>query len=134
MARGNAGGCKSTNKSDKANRPAGRRTGGKKMIIKSMIKEPNYRSIIAVTPEHLYNAWKRGNTLHFCILSNEEKKPLMDVVDYFTVYIENGEIQIVADNVTLTLYSHDELINTIRCAFPDDWHDITTIIETLLYI
>ena len=112
------------------------------MIIKSMIKEHNYRSIIALTHEHLYNAWKRGDTLHFYILSNanEEKKPwpaFMDVIGYFTVYIENGEIQLVIDDVNLTLYSHDELINTIRCAFPDnddDWHDIITILETLLYI
>ena len=109
------------------------------MIIKSIIQEPNYRSVIALSHGRLYNAWKRGNTLHFYILSNEDRKhwsALMDVVNYFTVYIENGEIQLVTDDVTLTLYSHDELINTIRCAFPDDddWHDITTILETLLYV
>ena len=110
------------------------------MIIKSIIKEHNYRSIIALTHEHLYNAWMRGDTLHFYILSNDKVTDAIyhfpDVVDYFTVRIENGEIQLKADDVTLTLYSHDELINAIRCAFPDDdsWHDIITILETLLYI
>lgn len=108
------------------------------MIIESMIGEHNYCGMVASTHEHVYNAWMRGNTLHFYILSNAERKhwsALMDVVNYFTIYIENGEIQLVTDDVALTLYSHDELINTIRCAFPDDddWHDIMTILETLLY-
>ena len=109
------------------------------MIIKSIIRKHNYRSVIALTHEHLYNAWIRGNTLHFYTLSNEDRKhwpALRDVVYYFTVHIENGEIQLKADDATLTLYSHDELINTIRCIFSDDdnWHDIITIIDTLLYV
>ena len=101
------------------------------MIIESMIRECNYCSMIAYTPEHVYNAWMRRNTLHFYLLSNDK---LTDVIYYFTACIEDGEIQLVVDDVTLTLCSHDELVNTIRCAFPDDWHDVMTIIETLLYV
>ena len=106
------------------------------MVIQLLKREHNYCSMLASTPECVYNAWKRGNTLHFYILSNDTATVniFRDVVDYFTVQIENGEIKLVIDGVAFTLYSHDELINTIRCAFPDDdWHDIITIIETLLY-
>lgn len=101
------------------------------MIIESMIREHNYLGIVASTPEHVYNAWKRGNTLHFYVLSNDKKS---DILKYFTVRIEAGEIQLIAENEALTLYSHNELINTIRGAFHDDWHDIVTIIDTLLYV
>ena len=101
------------------------------MIIESMIKEYNYCSMVAFTPEHVYNAWIRGNTLYFYILSDDK---ITDVIYHFTVHIENGEIQLETDDVAFTLYSHDELVNAIRCAFPDEWHDVTTIIETLLYI
>ena len=101
------------------------------MIIESMIREHNYCSIVAFTHEHVYNAWKRGSILHFYILSRDA---VTDVVYHFDVYIENGEIHLMADDVALTLYSHDELINTIRCAFYERWHDIITIIETLLYV
>ena len=101
------------------------------MIIESMIREHRYCSVVAYTPEYVYNAWKRANTLHFYILSNDK---ITDVIYYVTARIENGEIQLVIDDMAMTLYSHDELINTIRCAFPDDWHDVITIIETLLYV
>ena len=101
------------------------------MIIESMIREKNYCSIVAFTPEHVYNAWIRVNTLHFYILSHDK---ITDVIYHFTAHIENGEIHLMADGEAFTLYSHDELINTIRCAFPDDWHDIITILETLLYV
>ena len=100
------------------------------MIIESMIRKHKHCGIVAYTPEHVYNAWVRGNTLHLYILSNDS---ITDVINYFTARIEDGEIQLVIDDVAMTLYSHDELINTIRCAFPEDWHDIMTIIETLLY-
>ena len=106
------------------------------MIIESMRREKNFCGMVAYTPEHVYNAWKRGNTLHFYILSNEYRKPwptFSDVVGNFTACIKNGEIQMLVDGEAMTLYSHDELINLIRCAFPDDWHDVATIIETLLY-
>ena len=104
------------------------------MIIESMIKERNYHSIVALAHEHVYDAWKRGDTLYFYILSSDK---ITNVIYHFTVRIGNGEIQLMSDDVTLTLYSHDELINAIRCAFPDDdddWHDIMTILETLLYV
>ena len=99
------------------------------MIIESMIRKHNYCSMVAYTPEVVYNAWKRGNTLHFYVISNDK---LTNVIHYFTARIENGEIQLVIDNVALTLYSHDELISVIKGAFPDDWHDVITILETLL--
>ena len=101
------------------------------MIIESMIRERKYCSIVAYTPEHVYNAWMRGNTLHLYILSNDT---ITDVAGYITARTKNGEIQLTVDDVALTLYSHDELINTIRRAFPDDVHDIITIVETLLYV
>ena len=101
------------------------------MIIESMIREQNRCGIVAYTPEHVYNAWMRGNTLHLYILSNET---ITDVINYFTARIENGKIRVVIADVAMTLYSHDELINAIYHAFPDDWHDVITIIETLLYV
>ena len=101
------------------------------MIIESLIREHRYCGIVAYTSEHVYNAWMRGNTLHLYILSNKE---ITDVIYYFTARIENGEIQLVIDDVALTLYSHDELVNTIKCALHDDWHDVITILETLLYL
>ena len=101
------------------------------MIIESMIRERKYCSIVASTHEHVYNAWKRGNNLRFYVLSNKA----FDVVYHFlTARIENGEIQLVIDDVAMTLYSHDELINAIYHAFPDDWRDVMTIIATLLYV
>ena len=101
------------------------------MIIQSMIKEPNYHSIIAITPEHLYNAWKRGDTLHFYILSNDKKS---DVLNHFTAHTENGKIKLMLDDVALTLDSNDELINTVKYAFSDDMHNVITILETLFYV
>ena len=95
------------------------------MIIESI----NKRNIVALAHEHVYNAWMRANTLHFYVISNDKA----EVINQFTACIENGEIHAVIDDVAMTLYSHDELINTIRCAFPDDWHDVITIVETLLY-
>ena len=101
------------------------------MIIESMIREHNYCGIVASTHEHIYNAWKRGNNLRFYVLSNTA----FDVIyRFFTVRIENGEMRTVIDDVAMTLYSHDELINTVKCAFPDNWYDVTTILETLLYV
>lgn len=99
----------------------------KKMIINSMIREHNFCGIVASTHEHVYNAWMRGDTMHFYVLSDR------DVTSHFIARIKNGKIKLVIDGVAFTLYSHDELMNTIRCAFPDEWHDIKTIIETLLY-
>ena len=101
------------------------------MIIESMIRERKYCSIVAYTPKHIYNAWMRGNNLRFYALSNDN---ITDVIYYFTAHIENGEIHLVIDDVAMTLYSHDELINTIRRAFPDYCNDVMTIIETLLYV
>ena len=100
------------------------------MIIESMVREQNRCGIVAYTPEHVYNAWIRRNTLHLYILSNDK---LTDVIYYFTARIEDGEIHLIVDGEAMTLYSHDELINAIYHAFPDDWHDVITIIETLLY-
>ena len=101
------------------------------MIINSMIREHNYCGIVASAHEHMYNAWMRGNNLRFYVISNKA----FDVVYHFlTARIENGEIQLMIDGEAMTLYSHDELINTIKCAFPDDWHDVITILETLLYV
>ena len=100
------------------------------MIIESMIRERNYCGIVAHTPEHVYNAWMRGNKLRFYVLSNKA----FDVIyRFFTVRIEDGEISLMVDGEAMTLYSHDELINTIWRAFPDDWRDVITIVETLLY-
>ena len=101
------------------------------MIIESMIREQNYSSIVAYTPEHVYNAWMRADTMHLYILSNET---ITDVIYYLRARIENGEIRLMVDGEAMTLYSHDELVNTVRCVFPDDWHDVITILETLLYV
>ena len=96
-----------------------------------MIKEHNYCSVVACTPEYVYNAWIRGNTLYFYILSDDK---ITDVIYHFTARIRNGKIKLVFGSVAFTLYSHDELINTIKYAFPESWHDIMTILETLLYV
>ena len=101
------------------------------MIIESMIRERSYCSVIASTPEHVYNAWMRGNTLHFYVLANDK---ITDVNKHFFAHIEYGEIHLVIDDVAMTLYSYDELINTVKYAFLDDWHDVITILETLLYV
>lgn len=101
------------------------------MIIESMIREHNYCGIVALAHEYVYNAWMRSNTLYFYILSDDK---ITDVIYHFTVRIKNGKIKLVIDGVAFTLYSHDELINAIWRAFPDSWHDITTILETLLYV
>lgn len=106
------------------------------MTINSMIREHNFCGIVASTHEHVYNAWMRGDTLHFYVLSDENRKQwptFRDMTSHFIARIGNGKIKLVIDGVAFTLYSHDELMNTIRCAFPDEWHDIKTIIETLLY-
>ena len=101
------------------------------MIINSMIREHNYCGIVASTHEHVYNAWMRGDTMHLYILSNDN---ITDVIYYLKASIETGEIHLMVDDVAMTLYSHDELINAVRCAFPDDWHDVVTILETMLFI
>ena len=97
------------------------------MIIELLTRS----SMVAYTPEHVYNAWRRGNTLQLYVLSNDK---ITDVIYYLRARIKDGEIHLVIDDVALVLYSHDELVNTIRCAFPKDWHDVITILETLLYI
>ena len=105
------------------------------MIIESIIKEHNFYGIGALAHEHLYSAWMRDNTLHLYVLSSDKASVVIE--HCFTARIEDGEIHLMLDGEAMTLYSHDELINTIRCAFPDnddDWHDIITIIETLLYV
>ena len=114
-----------------ANRPAGRRTGGKKMIIKSIHRTEHNRSIVALTHEHVYNAWIQGNKLYFYVLSNDKKS---DVLNHFTARTENGKIKLMLDDVALTLDSNDELINTVKYAFSDDMHNVITILETLFYI
>ena len=100
------------------------------MIIKSIRRTEHNRSLVAYTSEHVYNAWIQGNKLHFYVLSNDKK---CDVLKHFSARIENGEIQLVIDDVALTLYSHDELVNTVKYAFSDDMHDVITILETLFY-
>ena len=90
------------------------------MVINSLIREKNFCGIVASTPEHVYNAWMRVNTLHLYVLSNDK---ITDVIYHFTARIEKGDLMV----------DGDELINMIGCAFPDDWHDIMTILETLLY-
>ena len=101
------------------------------MIIKSIRRTENNRHIVALTHEYVYNAWIQGNRLYFYVLSNDKKA---DVLNHFTARIKDGKIRLMADGKAMTLYSHDELINTFRCAFPDDMHDVTTILETLFYI
>lgn len=100
------------------------------MVIKSMDRGHNYCSVVALTHEYVYNAWMRLDTLHFYVLSNDKAS---DVLNHFIAHIGDGEIQLLGDDVALKLYSHDELINVIRCAFPEEWHDMVTIIETLLW-
>ena len=100
------------------------------MIIESMIREYNCCGVVASTPEYVYNAWKRGNTLQFYILSDDK---ITNVIYHFTARIKNGKIKLMLNSVAFTLYSHDELMNTIKYAFPEKWHDIVTILETLLY-
>ena len=100
------------------------------MIIESVTRRKNYCSMLAYTPEYVYNASRRANTLNCHVVSNYKKSDVLK----FTARIEDGEIQLVIDDVAMTLYSHDELINAIYHAFPDGWHDTMTIIETLLYI
>ena len=114
-----------------ANRPAGRRTGGKKMIIKSVHRTDNNRSIVALTHKYVYNAWIQGNKLYFYVLSNDKKS---DVLNHFTARTENGKIKLVLDDITLILNSNDELINIAKYAFSDDVHNVKTILETLFYI
>ena len=101
------------------------------MIIKSIHRTEHNRNIVALTHEHVYNAWIQGNTLYFYILSNDKKS---DVLNHFTARTENGKIRLMLDDVALTLESNDELINTVKYAFSDDMHNIITILETLFYI
>ena len=132
-----------------ANRPAGRRTGGKnglvrkivliciikkgvsKMIIKSIYRTDNNRRIVALSHEYVYNAWIQGNMLYFYVLSNDKKS---DVLNHFTACTENGKIKLMLDDVALALDSNDELINTVKYAFSDDVHNVITILETLFYV
>ena len=100
------------------------------MIIESVTRRKNYCSMLAFTPEYVYNASRRGNTLHLYVVSNIKK----DVLYHFSARIEDGEIRAVVADVAMTLYSYDELINAIYRAFPDDWNSVITILETLLYV
>lgn len=100
------------------------------MIIKSIHRTEHNRSIVAMTHEYVYNAWIQDNTLYFYRLSNDKKA---DVLNHFTARTENGKIKLMLGDAVLTLDSNNELINIAKYAFPDDWHDVTTIIETLLY-
>ena len=99
------------------------------MIIESVTRRKNYCSMLAHTPEYVYNASRRANTLNCHVVSNDKKSDVLK----FTARIENGEIQLVIGDATMTLYSYDELINAIYNAFSDDWHNVITILETLLY-
>ena len=101
------------------------------MIIKSVHRTDNNRSIVALTHEHVYNAWIQGNKLYFYVLSNDKKS---DVLNHFTAHTENGKIKLVLDDVVLILDSNDELINTVKYAFSDDMHNVITILETLFYV
>ena len=103
------------------------------MIIESVTrnKRKNYCSMLAYTPEYVYNASRRANTLNLYVVSKIKKS---DVLYQFSARIENGEIRAVVADVAMTLYSHDELINAIYRAFPDDWNNVITILETLLYV
>ena len=101
------------------------------MVIKSMKRSHKYCRIVAYTPEYVYNVWVRYDTVHFYVLSNDKKA---DVLYHFIAHIGCGEIQLMADEVAITLYSNDELINTVKYEFPNDMHnDVITILETLLY-
>ena len=102
------------------------------MIIKSLRRTEHSRGIVALTHEYVYNAWINDNILHFYVLSNDN---ICDVLKHISARVENGEIHaIIDDDVAITFYSHDELINTIKFVFHDSWNDIITIIETLLYV
>ena len=101
------------------------------MIIESVNRRGDYCSMSAFTHEYVYNASRRANTLHLYVLPNNS---IPDVPNHLTARIENGEIQLVIADVAMTLYSHDELINAIYHAFPDDWNNVITILETLLYV
>ena len=68
------------------------------------------------------------------LLKRKNNKSLEYLEELKKICIKNGKITLVVDGVAFTLYSHNELVNAIRWAFPDEWHDVTTIIETLLYI
>ena len=100
------------------------------MIIESVARRKNYCSMLAHTPEYVYNASRRANTLHLYVVSNVKK----DVLYHFTARIEWGEIRAVIDNVAMTLYSYDDLIDAIYHVFPDDFNNVITILETLLYV
>ena len=101
------------------------------MIIKSIHRTEHNCNIVALTHEYVYNAWIQGNKLYFYVLSNDKKS---DVLNHFTARTENGKIKLMLDDVVLTLDSNDELINTAKCAFSDDMHNVITILETLFYI
>ena len=101
------------------------------MIIKSIHRTEHNRSIVALTHEHVYNAWIQGNKLYFYVLSNDKKS---DVLNHFSARTKNGKIKLMLDDVALTLDSNDELINTVKYAFSDDMHNVITILETLFYI
>lgn len=101
------------------------------MIIKNLYRSEHNRDIVALTHEYVYNAWIQGNTLYFYVLSNDNKS---DVLNHFIARTEGGKISLMlGDNVTLTLDSNDELINTVKYAFADEMDNVTTILETLFY-
>lgn len=100
------------------------------MIIKSIHRTEHNRSIVAMTPEYVYNAWIQGNKLYFYVLSNDKK---CDVLNHFTACTENGKIKLMLGDVVLALDSNDELINTVKYAF-SDMQNVITILETLFYI
>ena len=102
------------------------------MIIKKLYRTEHNCEIVALTHEYMYNAWIQGNKLYFYVLSNDKKS---DVLNHFTARTENGKIKLMlGDNITLTLDSNDELINTVKYAFADDMNNVITILETLFYI
>ena len=101
------------------------------MIIKSIHRTEHNCSIVALTHEHVYNAWIQGNKLYFYVLSNNKKS---DVLNHFTARTENGKIKLMLDDVALTLDSNDELINTVKYAFSNGMYNVITILETLFYV
>lgn len=109
-----------------------RKKGVLKMIIKKLYRAEHNCDIVALTPEYVYNAWLQDNTLYFYVLSNDNKS---NVLNHFTARTENGKIKLTLDdNITLTLDSNDELINTVKYAFADEMSNVITILETLFYI
>ena len=101
------------------------------MIIKSIHRTEHNCRIVAITHEYVYNAWIQGNTLYFYVLSNDNKS---NVLNHFIARTENGKIKLtLGANVTLTLDSNDELINTVKYAFDDEMSNVITILETLFY-